>query len=409
MRILKFLLLAVIMSGLAFAAGCDDSSSSGSDTGTLSVYLTDAAVDDFKEVWVTIEEVAVHMAENDNADEQSDNPGNEENGNKSDDNGNWKIVASPEKTYNLLELVNGAMAELGTTELESGHYTQIRLMLGENPDGEAHPHANYLVSKNDTVTELTIPSGYQTGIKLVHGFDMVTGQTAELVLDFDASRSIVATGSGKCLLKPTIKIVDTLNNPLVQGVVRDASGNRMPDAVVSAQAVGPQGTTEVFATTLTEDEAGKTGAYQMYLPVGTYFIVAYKAGISGASAYGPACRTVEAAQLDAVYGGNDFSLEMVNTGEILINVVLPAAVGETVQTAALSVRQTASCGDGNKMIEVTSKTVSESGEYRFNIPGNQTGIDYTIVASSDGNTLKETVTVSEGLTSPAVEFDFTSL
>lgn len=53
---------------------------------------------------------------------------------------------------------------------------QIRLMLGENPDdgtninGDTHSFPNYVVTAKDEVEKLTVPSGYQTGIKLVHGF-----------------------------------------------------------------------------------------------------------------------------------------------------------------------------------------------------------------------------------------------
>ncbi len=55
------------------------------------------------------------------------------------------------KTYNLLELVNGVLEELGMTELPAGHYTQMRLFIGDDPDdgvnifGDPHEFANYVI------------------------------------------------------------------------------------------------------------------------------------------------------------------------------------------------------------------------------------------------------------------------
>ena len=450
---LKLLMFAIISLGLLFALGCDDSSSSDSGanagTGTLSVHMTDAAANDFKAVYVTVDEVWVHKAENDQSENDADDTDNKDNGEidntgdeddeygpngrddfdmKNPDDGDganqnqlegneWKIVASPHKTYNLLELVNGAMVELGTTELQSGHYTQVRLMLGQTTDDGAnindnpHPYPNYLVNADDTVNQLTIPSGYQTGIKLVHGFDITAGQTAELVLDFDANRSVVVTGSGKYLLKPTIKITDTLNHPLVMGVVSDEAGNSLSNVLVSAQKVDTDGHTEVFTSTRTAENDGDTGAYQMYLPTGKYYIVAYKGDVTDGqgerSAYGPSCSIVEADQLDAVYGGNNFNLGLAQTGGIPVDVTLPTAPEENTTFATLRVMQTASCSDSGNAIEVVSKTVGTDGTYHFSVPGSETGTEYTIVGSSEGIRLQETVIVNQDLTTPPIAFHFT--
>lgn len=412
MQTFKWALLAFFAFGILFVLGCDDSSSSGAGTGTgtLSLYMTDAVTNDFRAVYVTIADVAVHRA-------ATGADGDGADGRQQGDEG-WEVVASPQKTYNLLELVNGAMAELGTTELETGHYTQLRLMLGGEPDegsnvnGNPHPHPNYVVNEDGTARKLTVPSGYQSGIKLVHGFDMVAGQTAELVLDFDANRSVVATGSGKVLLKPTIKIVDSLNYPLVKGVVRDASGNPLPDALVSAQKVASQDGVEVFTATVTEGGDGEAGAYQMYLPTGAYYIVAYKGGVTddqgGAAAYGPSCLSVEATRLDAVYDGNDVNLEISSTGDIPVEVILPAPAEEdAAQTASLSVRKNALCAGGDDQIELESMTVGESGTYQFSVPGSRAGTEYSVAGTSNGVTMDKTVTVTAGLAAPPIEFDFT--
>lgn len=399
MKSVKFLLFLIIGVGLAFASGCDDSSSSGSSTsagtGTLSVHMTDAPANSLDAVYVTIDEVAVHKAE----DDESDDNGRQE---SREDDGSWEVVASPQKTFNLLELVNGAMAELGTSELEAGHYTQMRLMLGENPDAslninnETHMHANYVIKKDDSEQkELFIPSGYQTGIKLVHGFDMATGQSTELLLDFDASRSVVLRGNEASnngyLLKPTIKIVESGSYPMIQGMVTDDAQDpaSLPDVWVSAQQIDADGRPEIITSTLTADEEGETGAYQMYLPTGTYYIVAYKKN-GDATAYGPACHIIEAAEPNAVYGV-DFELGSSETGDIQVDVVLP----EDSDTANIRVLKTAPCSDTGEQIVIASETIEGSGEYTFSVPGSETGTgaDYTVEAAHEDSVKSQDVQV----------------
>ena len=417
MKRLKFVFFLIIGLGLAFAAGCDDSSSSGSDssssTGTLSVYMTDAPANSLEAVYVTIDEVAVHMAEEEAS---GDNGGQ---GSRGDDDG-WQVVASPQKTFNLLELVNGAMAELGTSELEAGHYTQMRLMLGENPDAslninnEPHQHANYVIEKDGTEQKaLFIPSGYQTGIKLVHGFEMAAEQPTELLLDFDASRSVVLRGNAASnrgnaasnngyLLKPTIKIVESRSYPMVQGMVTDDDAqapDSLPDVWVSAQQIDSDGNPEIITSTLSADEEGETGAYQMYLPTGTYYIVAYKQN-EDATAYGPACDIIEAAELNAVYAG-DFALGSSETGDIQVDVDLP----DNSDTAIIRVLKTAPCSDTGEQIIIASETIEGSGEYSFSVPGSETGVDYTVEAEY-GDTIESEVVGVDTISEAAAQASF---
>lgn len=441
MRTLKFLLLALMVSALCFAGGCDDGSSSNTGDGTLSLGMTDAATDDFQAVYVTIDKVEVHMAKSDSGDggdsgdsEDADAQARAEEGVKNqgdaepDGQGTWKVAAEPQKTYNLLELVNGAMAELGTTDLESGRYTQIRLILGQEPDDgtnindSSHSYPNYVITAEGKAEKLKVPSGYQTGIKLVHEFEMVAGETAELVLDFDAAKSVVEAGkSGKYILKPTIKVMDTLDYPMVKGVVTDASGEPLGDARVSAQTVDADGNTEVFTSTLTDDADESAGAYQMYLPKGNYYIVAYKDNVTDGqgndAACGPGCKVIEADTFGDAYGA-DFELASSQTGDIQMEVTFAGDdSGDTTtdleQVVTLSVLKTAACSEDGDRIEVASKTVSvteESSTYTMSVPGGgEDGISYTVTASlDDGTSLEETVTVDAGLTAGPVTFDFSA-
>lgn len=219
------LLLSLVLALVLNA--CGGGSGSGPGQGSLSTSLTDAAIDGYRAVYVTISRVEVHMSGGDG----------------------WQTVANPEQTYNLLELVNGVRETLGLATLEAGHYTQMRLILAGTPDARAnifsqqHPFANYLIDANGLAQELTTPSGRTTGLKLVNGFDIQPGLTTELILDFDAMHSVVRAGaSGKYQLKPTVKVLDVADGAIVSGQVR-AAGTTPPavldGTLVTAQSAAP--------------------------------------------------------------------------------------------------------------------------------------------------------------------------
>ena len=198
-----------------FVPGCGGgggSSSGGGTQGTLQVSLTDASTDAYQAIYVTVARVDVHLGDGDTEDESR-----------------WETVAEPNTTYNLLELVNGVRETLGIARLNAGHYTQMRLIIGLTPDSDlnlfsqAHPYANYVIDQDDDeIHELKVPSGPQTGLKIVNGFNINANRTTELILDFDAMRSVVKAGSsGNYLLKPTIKVLTTVENAIVSGTVAD--------------------------------------------------------------------------------------------------------------------------------------------------------------------------------------------
>lgn len=205
------LVLPLVM--IAFIAGCGGSSSStptsastttSTDTssqsnsvssptagqGTLSISLTDAPAAEFLAVYVTIAEVHVHRAGSD------------------DDEGEWIVAATPNATYNLLELQNGITTFLGEKNIPSGDYTQMRLILGNapvgtTPDGEPHPYTNYIILLEDELPyALTVPSNT---LKQNHNFTLIEGSEMNMLIDFDAKKSIHPAGK-KWMLNPVITV-----------------------------------------------------------------------------------------------------------------------------------------------------------------------------------------------------------
>jgi hypothetical protein len=343
-------------------------STSGVVTGTLSLSLADDTIDGCKAVYITIDEVQVHKS-----------------------GGSWQVVASPDpdKTYDLLELRNGVREQLCISELEVGHYTQMRLLIGEEADdginilSEPHPYANYVIHENDDYYELKIPSGYQTGVKIVHGFYINEDEATELILDFDALKSIVKAGSsGKWLLKPTIKVLETKECSEINGVVTPVDDNAALVTVqtYNSEAADPRDKVVVQASTITNAD----GSYTIFLHPGTYNLVAYKKG------YAPACVRIEV-ESNAVYA-QAFDLSAASSMEDLtVNVSIEN--GDEEQHVTVSLRQAAQCQgiDDEQQIEVTSFNVANDGSHTVSLPQ---GTTYVVVASTYGEDSQRKVPIN---------------
>jgi len=99
--------------------------------------------------------------------------------------------------FDLLTLRNGLQAKLAVADLDPGKYTQIRMDVDT---------VEIKVDGKDGLTEAKLPSNK---LKFVHPFEIVGGQTTEIVFDFDALKSINETGNGKYMCKPVIKLTTT--------------------------------------------------------------------------------------------------------------------------------------------------------------------------------------------------------
>lgn len=379
MKALNLRVWIILSLSLLILTACGGGGSDEVGTGTVSVGLTDSSTGRYKAVYVTIDEVQVNK-----------------NDGSSNANSGWETVATPKKTYNLLKLVNGLTEVLGEEELEAGIYHQIRMIIGKNAEsenninGEPHPSANYVVLTDDSYVELKIPSGYQTGVKLVHNFEVEEGSFVELVLDFEACRSVVETGSDKYILKPTIKVIETENKSDVHGEVTEFGADPalpVTGALVSAQ-ISDGFSASVVRSTLTSDIEGVEGQYSLLLSPGqTYNMVVYSDKKVGdpeeEKLYLPACAKITVPlNVDLQ---QDFTLVKSDFGTINGTVTFSEDIvlGDP-PVIYLSFYTTLECGD-NDYIEVTSFLVSPDPvshiyEYSVDLPLGE----YDVVASSEG-------------------------
>jgi hypothetical protein len=389
------LLLSLILLGACGGgpgSGGGGGSSSGSDgTGTLGLFMVDASDETFKAVYVSIKEIQVcHETGFANGDDEA--------------TCEWETIATLNKTYNLLDLVDGAMATLGQKDLEAGLYNQMRLILSEVPDNELnildahHLYPQYLIRLNDDIHPMKVPSGYQSGIKLVRQFEIVENKTTELILDFDVTRSIHLAGkldkNGKYMLKPTIKVIGTYNRAEVSGIVTDEADEPLPDAKVTAWRIDNGNLIESTGT-----QTNAEGGYTLYLDLGgelelnpvDYLLVVTKNG------YDPACaeRTVEVDQTyiqDFVLSG---TTNVTVSGTITGNIAsedLPD--GATYPTVHLSFKQIGLCFPDP--VETAFQDIgdeenydTETGDFEYTYEIIVPAGTYDIIASTEGLTTVE--------------------
>jgi len=157
----------------------------------FSIWLTDSP-SDYAEVNIDIANVEIHVSSGSEI--------------------GWQTLSTVNAgVYNLLDLTNSRDKLIASGELSEVRISQVRLILGEN---------NSLKLKDGTtITDLKIPSGQETGLKLIVDINLVAGMNYNLCIDFDAAKSIVEKGNGKYSLKPTMRAFYLSNTGAIKGII----------------------------------------------------------------------------------------------------------------------------------------------------------------------------------------------
>ena len=254
------------------SCGGGGSMSTSMSMSTLNLGLTDAPVSGVTKVWIQFTGVEVKPV----------------GGNAID------FMFSPEKGFDLLSLQGGTTATfLNGNAVPPGQYEWVRLMVDTNPG------ASYAMDSTGQ-HDLTIPSGAETGLKLIQGFTMPVGGVASFTVDFVLSKSLIAPQglSPDYLLKPVLRLVDntqvgtisgtfaasTLSNPSNTNctsrppvVYVYAGAGVTPDDIFNP----PAGTTDMDPTSSAEPLTTATAALNSmndyaysiaFLPAGTYTV-----------------------------------------------------------------------------------------------------------------------------------------
>ncbi|HSB25558.1 MAG TPA: DUF4382 domain-containing protein [Burkholderiaceae bacterium] len=327
--------LALPFALAALIAACGGSS--GTPTGTMQLSLTDSPACGYDNVFVTVEKVRVHQSSSAN-----------------DNDSGWSEVVLPTpQRVDLLTLTNGTLLPLGATELPAGTYTQMRLVLGTTPPPGSPQGmlANSIKPTGSAETELTTPSGQQSGLKMNVNITVPAGQVADFAIDFDACKSFVKSGnSGKYILKPVLTVT-----PIVSSAAQRVVGYVDPALAAGGTSISlQQGGVAIKGTV-----PGTNGSFVLYpVPAGTYDLVVTSAG-----------------RATAVMTGVPVTTTTVTTINALATPIAPPALTQgtrdvtgTVSPAAATVRALQALNGGPTVETHWAAVDATSGDFTFTLP-----------------------------------------
>jgi len=127
------------------------------------------------------------------------------------------ITFSTPKVIDLLTQSGTASAVLFNQPIPTGSYSQIRLMVVADGD----PNNSYIVMSDGTTHGLQVPSGSETGLKLVSGFMVPSSGVVDYTVDFDLRQAVICPPgqAPACMLKPVERLVDNSTVGNIQGQV----------------------------------------------------------------------------------------------------------------------------------------------------------------------------------------------
>jgi hypothetical protein len=271
-------LIAVIF---LIVAGCGGSGSgSGDKTGRISLGVSDDPVHEASKVCVAFNEVEFKS-------------------------GSDSIIEDLADNVNLLQFQgNNAAPLLFNYELPAGDYQWMRLGVTANPMGngglgnddttlDCQGDESYIVTP-DGVFNLYVPSGAKTGLKLVGGFTVPAGGSADFTAEFDLMKSVTAPDglSPDVVLRPTIRLVNNVevgtltgevSGDLATAIVRDPATETdvacapsvyvfgdgvMPNPIDSDTVPADPDNPDAIATAMVNEQTDGTGVMSYHYTVG---------------------------------------------------------------------------------------------------------------------------------------------
>lgn len=215
MRKVSRLLWPATIAACGLLAACAGGGASNS-SGSMTLSITDAPVDGLKSVYVVFTGVEL----------------------KPTDGAPFSVDFASPRSIDLLALQGGKVTDLFANQtVPAGHYDWVRLKVYVDQTAN---DASYVIDAQDQKYNLWIPSGAETGLKLVHGFTVAQGSMTNFLIDFNLRKSVVAppgTGVGyDYLLKPALRAIDQMK-------VGTLSVSVDLNSLASAQNASPVGST----------------------------------------------------------------------------------------------------------------------------------------------------------------------
>ena len=194
-----------IASGVLLLAGCGGSGSGESqdNMGILNLSISDSPIKDAAKVCVKFDGVELK---------------------KASDGAPFDIDFDDPVVVNLLANQGAVSESLVSAEVEAGNYEWIRLKVdavsgsnaGNSDPNPGDPVCNdtengsYLVTEGSAVMNLWVPSGDQTGLKLIKDIVVPVNSSGNYTAEWDLGMSFVGPpglGTGEAIMKPVVKLV----------------------------------------------------------------------------------------------------------------------------------------------------------------------------------------------------------
>jgi hypothetical protein len=168
----------------------------GDGTGAISLQVTDAPVDGVEQVVVEFTGVTL----------------------KPQGGSAFEIVFDEPVVTDLKALHSGNTEILLDGEIvPAGHYEWVRLAVNAEFD---NVFDSYVVEDGGTQVELRVPSGEQSGLRLVSGFTVLAGGESSFVIDWNLREGLVqAPGQPGYKLQPALRITDLAEYGSIAGSV----------------------------------------------------------------------------------------------------------------------------------------------------------------------------------------------
>jgi hypothetical protein len=168
-RIAKWRAGMALVAGLALLAACEMPPGSASQYSRIRLLLTDAPSPEIESavVWIS----RAYLV-----------PGEE---------GESVVVTDEPQEYDLLDLQNGVTALLGEATVAAGPYAQLRLVV----DSARLTLANGATFQDGASSRtLKVPSGHESGIKVIFPGGLELTEDVDVVVDFDVAKNFVFQG-----------------------------------------------------------------------------------------------------------------------------------------------------------------------------------------------------------------------
>lgn len=326
-------------------------------SGTLQLSMTDAPAC-YEHVMVNVAKVRVHMG---------DDTGT------GDADGGWRdiVPANAPVLVDLVNLTNGQLQELGSATVPAGRYHQMRLVLAAT--------GNTVTPVGGTAQPLKTPSGQQSGLKIKADFEVAADEVNDYLLDFDACKSIVLTGSGMYILKPVVRLsakpAGAIQGYVSSEVTLDPGTGTPPTpvtGVVGSITVSAQQDGAVVRSTIPAAD----GKFVLsYLPAGKYTVVITGDGVTSGGTLdttkGTATRVVagvqvarSAVQLNTSAAPITLNPSAMGTVTGTITAGTPAAATELADLATVSAMQKVS----TYRVEVGATRPDDLLKYSLHLP-----------------------------------------